>query len=299
MFFSEHNMSNKANKRVSKKISVEEIQGNGDADESFKSDTEELKGFSEAEINAKPITNDLEEQTPEESHRLMVTRSQSATPQPKRPEETSEETVETSGNSEEVKENGDHPITNGVEVKQDEVAEIIHIKETISEVLVTEQIELEPLADEPDEPEPELQFDENSDLESGKNSPAVSRCMTRRSQIRNVPTPKTPRLIPPEQRESENSDVKEPEQEEVLENNQNGDQGVDSFESVNSEDLSTFVAVGSDATRINFFEERTFDGEVDSPFLKSLKERSYNNTLPKLSTRRSIRSVSRVSLFLN
>lgn len=297
-------MNNKASKRASKKTSAlaEDTENGGNADDSFKSDSEELKGFSVSEINAnaKPIPDDLDEQNPEEGKRLMVTRSQNATPQPKKSEEPSEEIAETNGVSEQTKENGEHSIiTNGVETKESHEAVITESKETTNEVLVTEQIELEPLADEPDEPEPELQFDENSDLESGKNSPAVSRCTTRRSQIRNVPTPRTPRLIAPEQKEAETFEIKEPVEvepeveAEVLQSSQTVN---DSLESINSEDVSTFVAVGSDATRINFMQERTFDGEVYSPFLKSLKEGKNNSSLHRLSTRRSIRSVSRVSL---
>lgn len=296
-------MNNKASKRTLKKQSSEELQENG-GDSSFKSETEELRGFTESEINTKHVLIfDSEEQIIEEAKHSMVTRSQNSTPQPKKTEETIEENGDSEQrkengeqpkengeqnkeSGEQTKENGEHPRVNGVENKQEESAEeCLEAKETVAP-------EMEPLILEPDEPEPELQFDENSDLESGKNSPIVSRCTTRRSQIRNVPTPKTPRLIAPEQKEIE---VKEPEAEETLKSNKILNESTDSLESVNSEDVSTYVAVGSDATRINFVQEPNYDEEIESPFLKSLKERSYN----RLATRRSLRSVSRVSFFVH
>lgn len=125
---------------------------------------------------------------------------------------------------------------------------------------------------EPDETEPELQFDENSD-NSGKNSPA-SRCLTRRSHLRNVPTPKSPIVTTP---------TPTPEDEETKSDQKTSPD--DSF--VSSDDLSTQAEPGNDTTRANFTAN---DEEPQHPseFFKSLKDRSYGETLRGLSSRRTI-----------
>lgn len=54
---------------------------------------------------------------------------------------------------------------------------------------------MEPLVLSPDDVCPELVFEESSDKESEKHSPVLSRCVTRRSQNRRIPTPSTPKVF--------------------------------------------------------------------------------------------------------
>lgn len=69
---------------------------------------------------------------------------------------------------------------------------VVVVEEADIELAVSEP-ELEPLV--VDSEEQELQFDDNSDIDSHKGSPVLTnRCATRRSQTRNIPTPKTPRV---------------------------------------------------------------------------------------------------------
>lgn len=117
-----------------------------------------------------------------------------------------------------------------------------------------------------DEPHPELMFEENSDIESGKSSPVLSRCKTRRSATRNIPTPKTPKSV----------------DEEVPD----GDEMNASFESC-SEDISTEAQVGSDSTRLEYT-----DREEGNSFLQEVKNKTFGETLRQLSTRRTIRPIS-------
>lgn len=67
--------------------------------------------------------------------------------------------------------------------------------ENVSNSSELNQNEMEPLTQESEEVYPELVFDENSDIDSRKSSPVLSRCKTRRSQTRNIPTPKTPKSV--------------------------------------------------------------------------------------------------------
>ncbi|CAH0554451.1 unnamed protein product [Brassicogethes aeneus] len=121
-----------------------------------------------------------------------------------------------------------------------------------------EAVDMEPLVLNADEPDPELEFDENSDKESGKSSPIISRCMTRRSQNRNIPTPKTPK--PVEQEPQEKKDH--------------------TYDSIDL-NLSTKVEVGSDATRLDF--------ELEESMGESYLQNCRNRSLRGLSSRRSIR----------
>lgn len=143
-----------------------------------------------------------------------------------------------------------------------------------------ETVEMDSLVLSVDEPDPELQFDDNSDdLESGKVSP-VLRCFTRRSQTRNIPTPKTPKSIA-EDVDSKNSSTPTAEEvEQTVKTAEN--ESVDSFNSVK-------VEVGGDSTRLNSSEWGFLD---DSAYLNASRERSLSETLRNLSSRRTIRPIS-------
>lgn len=131
-----------------------------------------------------------------------------------------------------------------------------------------------------DEPDPELQFDDNSDdLESGKSSP-ILRCLTRRSQTRNIPTPKTPKSVVDDVEEKNPVPPATPEVEETPKKPEND--SVDSFNSVK-------VEVGGDSTRLNCSESGFLD---DSAYLNASRERSLSETLRNLSSRRTIRPIS-------
>lgn len=191
-------MSAKGGRRNSRKATSESIEDskNHVAEDSADSsklngsnpenDEKEMKGFSESEINGTKLKNDeLVKEIAESEEFKQESQSESESSQKNTPEEKQVNGVEEAVNGEDVTEQ------NGVRNE----AEIEH-----------------------DEPEPELQFDENSDIESVKNaSPVVSRCTTRRSHVRNVPTPKTPKLIVQEQideeppsQESEENNEEEP-----------------------------------------------------------------------------------------
>ena len=172
-----------------------------------------------------------------------------------------------------------------------------------------EEVEAEPLVLEAEEPEPELQFDENSDVDSRKSSPII-RCTTRRSLTRNIPTPKTPKsfLEVNEDKISECSDKQSvvtlplseatEAESDVLVFKPAVDahdlssfsklKGDESFESVTN--ASTKAVVGGDTTRN--FESTCLNtsGEGCSDFLTLSKGRSVGETLRCLSARKSIRS---------
>lgn len=168
--------------------------------------------------------------------------------------------AETKENDNEVKENGEE--AKEVEHSDAEEMKSLVIEPEEMEPLAIEPEETEPLAIEPDETEPELQFDENSD----RDSPS-SRCLTRRSHLRNLPTPKTPK--------TEKSPTP-PLDEEKTDPNESSDSITDS--------LSTKAEAGNDTTRADFIDDEP------SAFLKSLKEKSLTDTLRGLSSRRTIHS---------
>lgn len=64
------------------------------------------------------------------------------------------------------------------------------------------------------------------------------------------------------------------------------DESTDSFTSTIADDISTRAEVGSDTTRNNF----TTHEFSDSPFMKTVREKSFSDTLRRLSTRPSLRS---------
>lgn len=177
-------MSAKGGKRISRKATSESMEDSNkhateDSADSCKlngskteNDEQELKGFSESEINGTKHVSD--------------------------------ELVKEISESEESKQESQNEPENGEQIATEE-KQVNGVEEAINGEDITEENGIRNEAEiEHDEPEPELQFDENSDIESVKNaSPVVSRCTTRRSQVRNVPTPKTPKLILQELNEEE------------------------------------------------------------------------------------------------
>ncbi|GJQ80371.1 hypothetical protein Trydic_g12234 [Trypoxylus dichotomus] len=158
--------------------------------------------------------------------------------------------------------------------------------------------------------DPELEFDDGSDVDSQNSSPVI-RCRTRRSQTRNIPTPKTPKTIDSnvDDKISECSDkpsvvtvptpeVTDTESEvsvfkpvtDVYDTNKklfgkNSDEDFDSFEN-----MSTKAVVGNDTTRNIDLSAHPEDEFELSPFLIQSRERSVGETLKLLSARRSIKS---------
>lgn len=128
-----------------------------------------------------------------------------------------------------------------------------------------------------DEPDPELQFDENSDMESVKGSPIQSRCKTRRSHSRHIPTPKTPKSATDSESEK-NSVAPTPTPENLTET---GD-------SLTLADVSTRAESGSDTTRLNELSHEL----ADDSYLNYTRERSLSETLRGLSARRTIRPIN-------
>ncbi|CAH1969592.1 unnamed protein product [Acanthoscelides obtectus] len=124
-----------------------------------------------------------------------------------------------------------------------------------------------------DEPEAELQFEETSDIESGKNSPVV-RCATRRSLTRNIPTPKTPKS--PEMDGDSKCSTPTNQQQNGCEA---GSEDV-SNDSTDTHNASTRAVAGGDTSQLEF---------DDSAYLTASRERSLTETLRSLSARRPIR----------
>ncbi|XP_018564629.1 uncharacterized protein DDB_G0286299-like [Anoplophora glabripennis] len=150
----------------------------------------------------------------------------------------------------------------------------------------TEPVEMDPLVIS-DEPDPELQFDENSDVESGKGSPVISRCVTRRSQTRNIPTPKTPKSVDQDMDSEKNSATYTPITD-VYNDLPKTDNLNDTCESMDTINLSTKAEVGSDLTRMDYMEHHTSIFE-DSSYISASREKSLSETLRGLSARRPIR----------
>lgn len=150
----------------------------------------------------------------------------------------------------------------------------------------SESIEMEPLVIS-DEQEPELQFDEISDKESGKGSPVIQRCVTRRSLTRNIPTPKTPKPI--EQDVDVEHSTTTAEQGEAIDLPKNED---DTNESSNSNKAE----VGSDETRLEYV-DKNVTLSVDDTYLQDYREKSLTETIRCLSARKPIRDVYRNRTF--
>lgn len=197
----------------------------------------------------------------------IVTRSRSATPQIKKLDENNKSPQ--NGHESEKVNDEEQVKNNGEEMAQ----EIAIIEEVFSNG--GQQVEMDPLVI--DEPDPELIFEESSDLESGKGSPAlVMRCKTRRSLTRNIPTPKTPKAEDTEE-EQEQIDEEDEEEEEKDLNETTG------------ENVSTKAEVGSDSTRLEYMDKNT--SLESNPFIASTKNKSFGETLRHLSTRRTIRPI--------
>lgn len=170
---------------------------------------------------------------------------------------------------------------------------------------------MEPLILNVEEAEPELEFDENSESDSHKDSPNSVRCKTRRSQTRNIPTPKTPKSIPSDTEETTAQEIlvttSEIEitngetntnsaptemiivlEEEILSVDENTADTNDSSQSLDN--VSMKVEVGSDSTR-NIETTLCEDTVMDpNSFLNLAKEKSFTETLRRMSSRRPIRS---------
>ncbi|KAJ8974031.1 hypothetical protein NQ317_001819 [Molorchus minor] len=152
----------------------------------------------------------------------------------------------------------------------------------------SETIEMDPLIIS-DEVDPELQFDETSDMESGKGSPVIPRCRTRRSQTRNIPTPKTPKSVEQDVDSEKNSIV--PTTTDLIENNTDlpkTDKLDDTQDSAETDNLSTRAEAGGDITRMDFIENHN-SYLTDDSYLNASRERSLSETLRSLSARRPIR----------
>jgi len=130
--------------------------------------------------------------------------------------------------------------------------------------IIEEEVEMAPLVIEQDtEQEPELQFDDKiSTASSSRNS--SPRCMTRRSQNKNLPTPKSPKF--------------EMEAEQLV--------AIDLSETRQSTEstFSTKVNVDSDLTR-----EIDLTLPDENSFLNTAKELTVVETIRRMSSRRSIR----------
>lgn len=144
-----------------------------------------------------------------------------------------------------------------------------------------EGVEMDPLIIASDEPDPELQFDENSDMDSGKGSPILARCKTRRSHTRNIPTPKTPKSATDSESEK-NSVAPTPTPENLNETN----------DSLNVDELSTKAEVGSDATRLDYMANNTSILSGDNSYLNYSRDKSLRDTLRSLSPRKTIRPLN-------
>ncbi|KRT79643.1 hypothetical protein AMK59_7621 [Oryctes borbonicus] len=175
--------------------------------------------------------------------------------------------------------------------------------------------EMEPLVLETEDIDPELEFDEGSDIDSQSSSPII-RCRTRRSQARNIPTPKTPRTIDSngDDKTSECSDkpsvvavatpeVTDTESEVSVFKPVTDVYGSKKlFEKISEEEfdsfqnMSTKAIAGNDTTRnvdLSSYPDNEFEY---SPFVIQSRERSVGETLKLLSARRSIKSSKEYTL---
>lgn len=261
---------------------IEDVDGNNK--NGIEGEETDLKGFSATEINSsvEPPIND--------KSLGPTTRSRSTTPQNKKDFKN--------GNSIEANE------TNNKENVEEQVDDKNESQDT--------EIEMEPLVD-TEEQEPELQFDENSEPESRKDSPLSNRCMTRRSQTRNIPTPKTPKSIDEsfEEKLSDDSEktIETPVLSETLHINLEetvvaapavteepvethiSDYTSDVEESESFKNLSTYVVVDGDTTRNADFSVLDDQTEFSNSFINLSKDLSLGESLRGLSSRRPIHSI--------
>lgn len=149
---------------------------------------------------------------------------------------------------------------------------------------VEESVDMEPLVIS-DEHEPELQFDEFSDKESANGSPIVTRCVTRRSLTRNIPTPKTPKSL--------EQDVEQEPEPTTTTTDQIELEMLPKTEIEHTESIdSTKVEVGSDETRLEYVETNATI-PIDDSYLKEYRDKSLRDTIRCLSARKPIRDVYR------
>lgn len=285
-------MSSKTPKRKSQQIASME-NGNHEnlsSETNGSSESQDLKGFTQNELtNAKAVIKDVtvvlthapeitEQKHSDEETEKRVTRSQNKENGGKEEVADTEDTEKrvTRSQTKDTNEEEEEEEVIDVGEEEDNVVEIqindVEVKETTLRENGEKDASDVEKDTEPDETEPELQFDENSD-NSGKNSPA-SRCLTRRSHLRNLPTPKSP---------SVNTPTPSPEDQEETKTDLNlGREFL-----VISDDLSIRAEPGNDTTRANFTVDDE-DLQEPSEFFKSLKDKSLSQTLRGLSSRRSI-----------
>lgn len=225
------------------------------------------------------------QQSPELLESKRILRSSSNTPTKFRKSTDKRENEEApveNGNSEKTEYDGENDIIeNGTDTKiaiceeKTELSDKNDEKEENS--LDFAENDMDPLVLN-DEPCPELEFDELSDKTSDKNSdreslnlsPIVTRCKTRRSQVRNIPTPKTPKLDDDKDGKSSSSTPVADDLKSLTD------------KSASSENWSTKVQVGNDSMRCDSF------NEGGSDFLTSL--RSNSSTSERfITSRKSIR----------
>ncbi|RZC34326.1 hypothetical protein BDFB_006674 [Asbolus verrucosus] len=257
-------------------------QTNDDDPPSFKAPTPKPNGSESAEELLPVAQEEAEETAPaqddpkieqngtekdiKETDSCIVTRSRSTTPQVKK--------VPVNGHEENEKEEEEEK----AEKEDDKEGDDLNVSNRDTET------EMDPLILS-DEPDPELVFEENSDLESGRSSPILTRCKTRRSITRSIPTPKTPKSV------EENENVTPSPPIEVDVTNKDCDQELNvTFESC-ADDISTKAEAGSDSTRLDYMNKDFSNLETNS-FLQEAKNKSFGETLRHLSTRRTIRPIN-------
>ncbi|XP_060527980.1 uncharacterized protein LOC132703006 isoform X2 [Cylas formicarius] len=155
-----------------------------------------------------------------------------------------------------------------------------------------DSVEMDPLILATDEVDPELQFDENSDMESGKGSPVIARCKTRRSLTRNIPTPKTPKSNDSDSEKMSVAPTLTPDPSEVDSEATKPENLNDTNDSIDIEEVSFRAAVGSDVTRTDYMAEHTSIDSEDISYLNATREKSLRETLRGLSSRKTIRPLN-------
>lgn len=124
-----------------------------------------------------------------------------------------------------------------------------------------------------DEQDPELQFDETSDIDSIRSSPIQTRCKTRRS-TRNASLTKSPKSATDSESEKVSA-APTPTPENLT----------DTLD----EDVSTRAQIGSDTTRLEFMDNSSIASE---DYVPNFNDASYRESIGRLSARRTIRPLN-------
>lgn len=175
------------------------------------------------------------------------------------------------------------PESNGHTENNPDSDDIEHNSSKEEFILDTETF-MEPLVLQPDEPCPELEFEESSDKESEKSSPVLLRCITRRSQNRKIPTPNTPRSIYEPEPEKDQIDSEKGSDTPVPRSESSSKYIHPNDMENTSTNVSMTVQVGGNDTRLDF-------SEGESDLLQSLRSKDSNSGSRYLSSRRSLRSL--------